>query len=193
MGFVGLHVGYEWLHRQPSYRQLTHAVELEGFYESTTKKANNLINPTDRLPEHQFKDKFPINMGVALVNWNLIWNNRRLHGFCPYFGLGMGAALLSIYHAQATQVAPPEVGVNHFNSDRHAATCVFAAQIKAGARYDVAKYFRLFAEYRFLYLSPSNYTFGSVRYPGHVASSPWTVDFESICNNMFALGFDIPL
>jgi opacity protein-like surface antigen len=192
-GFVGMHFGYEWQRSKPSGWHFTPALELEGYYASTTKKANSLINPTDRLPLHQFKDTFPTNMGVMLANGGLIWNNRGLYRVCPYVGVGVGTAVLSIYHARASQVAPPEPGINHFNSDPDASHWVFATQAKAGLRCVLSKYFRLFAEYRFLYLTSSHYTFGSTKYPTHVPTSKWKVDFGGICNNMFAIGVDIPL
>lgn len=188
-GFGGLHVGYEWLRSVPAKWYFTQAVEIEGYYASTTKKAT-LTNPTDRLALHQFKDTFPTNMGVILANWLFVLNNKSI--VSPYVGIGVGTAILSVHGACAAQVAPPEPGINHFNSNPDDTDWVFATQGKAGLRFDFFKHMRLFAEYRFLYLTSSDYTFGSTKYPTHVASTKWQVHFDGICNNMFAVGLDFP-
>jgi opacity protein-like surface antigen len=191
LGFVGLHLGYEWLPTSQSKWYFTHALEVEGYYESTKKKAT-LTNPTDRLDLHQFKDTFPINMGVMLANWIIVLNNKSFWNISPYIGVGVGAGILSIHNAKSSQVAPPEPGINHFNSDPNASDWVFATQGKAGLRFGFFKHMRFFAEYRFLYLTSSDYTFGSTKYPTHVATTKWKVDFGGICNNMYVFGIDFP-
>jgi hypothetical protein len=193
MGLVGAHVGYEFSNTSIYNWNFTQAVEIEGYYVST-KKEGMLINfdVTGRLAEHDFKDKFPINMGVMLLNWIWASNQKRFWNISPYIGIGVGASVMSIHHANSAQISPPEPGINHFNSNPNDTDWTFAVQGKAGVRFPFFKYLRFFAEYRFLYQTSSDFTFGSVKYPTHVPSLKWRVHFDGICNNMFALGLDFP-
>ncbi|MBS0626879.1 MAG: hypothetical protein JSS09_01560, partial [Verrucomicrobia bacterium] len=159
IGFGGLHVGYEWLRNKTGGFCLTPGVELEGYYFTNTKTAS-LNNPTDRLDSHKFKDSFPMRVGVALINGTLAFTNDYI---TPYIGVGVGANMVSIHSAKATQVEPPEPGINHFNSDTSAFNWTYALQAKTGLRYALSKYCRIFGEYRFLYLPSTNYTFGSTK------------------------------
>lgn len=192
LDFVGVHLGHEWLRSSPSCCYWTQAVEIEGYYQSTKKKTL-LTNPTDRLLpfSHKFKDTFSINMGVALANWVFVLNRGSGWKISPYIGVGIGAAMISIHHARATQVSPLEPGFNYFNSKPHDTDWTFATQGKAGLRLPVFKHFRFFAEYRFLYLTSSDYTFGSTKYPLHATTTKWDVHFNGICNNMYAFGIDL--
>lgn len=189
-GFGGLHFGYEWLNRDTSRSwSFTPGVEIEGYYFAQTKKVH-LVNPTERLDFHEFKDTFPLRQGTLLANFTLALTNDYL---TPYIGGGIGAGMVSIHGADATQIEFPEPGVNHFNSNPNAFNWTFAAQVKAGLRYSPYKHIRLFAEYRFLFFAANDYTFGHTVYPGHVATSDWAVRFDGIFNNLFSLGIDFPL
>ncbi len=188
-GFGGIHFGYEWLSKRERNWSLTPGVELEGYYFAQTKKVT-LVNPTDRLDFHEFRDTFPMRVGIIMADFVLALTNNYI---TPYISGGMGAAITSIHGADATQTAFPEPGINHFNSNPDSFNWNFAAQFKGGLRYSPFKHMRFFAEYRFLFIAATDYTFGHTVYPGHVATADWTVSFDGIYNNLFALGIDFPL
>lgn len=196
-GYGGVQVGYEWLKRPLNIGccsdwRITTGAEVEAFFYRHTKKGD-LINPTVSLPEHDFQNKFPMNVGVYLANGIFTLRSCCLGKFAPYVGGGIGAAHLSIRNATATQIDPPEVGVNHFNSKRSDSTWAFAALAKAGLRYNIFSCFNIFAEYRFLYVDSSRYNFGSTMYPDHVPTTTWNVDVSHLCYNAFAVGIQFSL
>jgi opacity protein-like surface antigen len=192
-GVGGLHIGYEWpawpQSSDSSVSNLTPAIELEGYYFKNTQRGT-LLNPTIRIPKHTFHDSFPMDTGVFLANSILTFNTPYVTWLSPYLGAGIGAAVISISGANSKQVNPLEPGINHFNSNTHASSWTFAAQLKAGLRFNLSNNWRLFAEYRFLQLSPTNYTFGSTQYPTHVPTSKWNVNFGSMINNMGTAGIE---
>jgi opacity protein-like surface antigen len=116
-----------------------------------------------------------------------------LYGFTPYVGGGIGAARVSLKNAKSFQISPEELGINHFNSKRHDSSWAFAAQAKAGIRYDFCESFHIFGEYRYLYLDSSNYILGSTVYPTHVPTSPWNVKVSNVHYNAFAIGIQYDL
>lgn len=188
---IGMHVGYEWLGwllntDKPCWK-LVPAAEFEGYYLGN-KLSGQLSNPTTRLPEHLFEDSFQMNTGVFLAN--SVWVFKSPYKIDPYFGAGIGAAILSFSNANSVQVSPAEPGINHFNSNPNASSWAFAAQAKAGLRFNLSEHGRLFAEYRFLYLSSTDYTFGSTVYPTHIPTTKWKVNFASMHYNMGAIGFE---
>ncbi len=195
-GFGGVQFGYEWSKRPSnigcSSWSITPAVELEAYWYSHTKKGH-LINSTDRLPEHDFLDTFHMNTGVYLANAVFSLNNSCLGSFTPYVGGGAGASRISIRDAESIQTDPPEEGINHFNSLRHDSSWAFAAQAKAGLRYNICKSLHIFGEYRYLFIDASNYIFGSTVYPTHAATSPWNVKVENINYNAFVFGIRFDL
>lgn len=191
-GFGGAQIGYEWKGSECSDWSLNRAAEVEAFFYRHTHKAH-LINPSERLPEHDFANRFPTNVGVYLVNGVLSLNNCYWRDFSPYVGAGIGAANICIRKAKSLQVAPPEIGVNHFDSDRTDVTWAFAAQAKAGLRYNICDRFHIFAEYRFLYVDSSRFMFGSTISPGHAPTSTWNVDMKSICYNAYTVGIQFDL
>ncbi|MHB1946979.1 MAG: outer membrane protein [Gammaproteobacteria bacterium] len=196
VGIGGMHVGYEW-HMCPPGRDvgiwnIVPAVELEGYYLGVTQNGH-LINPTTRLPEHNFKDNFPMNNGVILANGVFTLKTPYSNVITPYVGGGVGTAILSISGANSLQTAPAEPGINHFNSNTNASDWTFAAQAKVGLHFDLTCYCRLFAEYRYLYLSPTSYTFGATKYPTHVPTTKWNVNFASMNYNMGAAGIEFTL
>lgn len=195
-GFGGAQIGYEWsqapLNVAGSGWTIAPAVEVEAFWHSHTKKGH-LINPTDRLPEHDFADSFHMDAGVYLANALFSLNNSCFGAFSPYIGGGIGATRLSIRHATSTQTSPEELGINHFNSKRSDASWAFAAQAKAGLRYQVCQSFHIFGEYRYLFVDSSDYIFGSTVDPTHVPTSPWNVKVENIHYNAFVVGLQYDL
>lgn len=167
---------------------LTPAAEFEGYY-LNNRISGDLDNPTARLPEHLFHNSFKMNTGVLLAN--SVWS---IKSPCtclqPYVGVGVGAAIISLYDADSLQFGPPEFGVNHFNSGTSDNEWTFAAQAKAGLRFEIARNVKLFAEYRYLYLAPTNYRFGSTQYPTHAPTSKWGVRVDSMNYNMGVAGIE---
>jgi opacity protein-like surface antigen len=192
-GFGGVQLGYEWSKcvGKGCGWAIAPTAEIEGYWFSRSVKAN-LFNQTDtdRLPEHDFIDSFHMNTGVYLANFILSLNNKlRL---VPYVGAGIGATRMSLSHADSKQIAPPEPGINHFNSRTHDSSWAFAAQVKAGLRYGIWR-FHVFGEYRYLYVDSSNYIFGSTVYPTHVHTTPWNVKFNNDQYNGFVFGVQFDL
>ncbi|MCH9631423.1 MAG: hypothetical protein S4CHLAM37_14460 [Chlamydiia bacterium] len=185
-GFGGLHLGYEWLDRSDKSWSIVPGVEFEGFYFTNKMKAE-VINPTTRLPEHDFKNTFPTRTGVFIADGTVALENKYI---VPYIGVGVGAGIISIHDADSKQVDPIEVGINHFNADKRAFDTSFAAQVKAGLRYKIFKHMRIFGEYRYLYLSPINLVFGSTDYPTHAVTAPWNVRISNMNYSLFSLGMD---
>lgn len=197
-GFGGAQIGYEWLQCPInigcSNWNVTPGAELEAFFYRHTKKGD-LINATDpaRLPEHDFRDTFPMNVGVYLVNAVFSLNSCSLWNFTPYIGGGIGAANIWIRKAKSDQVSPPELGINHFNSKRSDSDWAFAAQAKAGLRYNICNRVHIFGEYRFLFVDSSCYNFGSTVYPTHAPTSTWNVKVKNNLYNAFAFGLQFDL
>ncbi len=198
-GFGGVQIGYEWKEKPFSLGcmgcsdwNISPAAEFEAYWYKHSKHGD-LINPTTRLPEHDFVDTFPMNVGVYLLNGVFALNSCHLGQFSPYVGGGVGVANIFIRHADSLQVSPPEVGVNHFNSDRSDSSWAFAAQAKAGLRYNICDRVHLFGEYRFLYVDTSRYIFGGTITPTHAPTSPWNVEIKNICYNGFAFGLQFDL
>lgn len=188
VGFGGAQVGFEWRQsRGCSNWTIAPAAEVEALFYSNHKKGH-LINPTNRLPEHDFVDSFKLDMSTILVNAVFSLNSPCLHGLAPYIGGGIGATHISLHDADSLQVEPIEAGVNHFNSRRSDSTWAFAAQAKAGLRYNIWKSFHIFGEYRYLFLDTSNFILGSTVYPNHAPTSPWNVRVKNIHYNAFVFG-----
>jgi len=195
-GYGGIQIGYEWSlssrYMGCSGWSIIPAAEVEAYWYSHTKKGH-LMNPSARLPEHDFADSFPMDVGVYLLNGVFALNNRCFGKFIPYLGGGIGVAHIDIRRAKSLQVEPPEVGINHFNAGRSDSSWAFAAQVKTGLRFNVYDRFHIFGEYRLLYLDSSRYVFGSTQYPTHVPTSPWNVDIKNTWYNAFAVGLQFDL
>lgn len=193
VGMVGGHVGYQWsdlffnaLNRQVN---LTPAVELEGYYVGKNSFSGQEVNnETTRLLAHDFLVTYPISTGVFLANTVLNFNSANYARWRPYVGAGIGAAVLSISNADSTQTAPLELNVNHYNSNPNDKTASFAAQIKTGLNFALNDRFSVFAEYRWLYIADSDFTFGSTVYTGHPVTSSWNVNLGSQYYNLGAAG-----
>lgn len=194
VGLFGVQVGYQWpeLLTRPfnSPWGLVPAVELEGYYLGKGSFSGHEINNiTDRLPEHDFYVKYPMKTRVFLANAILNFNLPEQHSkFQPYVGVGIGAANISITDAVSLQTAPPEPGVNHYNSRTSDNDSTFAAQAKLGLNYLLNDSISVFAEYRWLYVASSDYVFGSTVYPDHAATSPWQVRLDAQSYNLGAVG-----
>ena len=192
-GFGGVQIGYEWSKPVCSDWSFAPAGELEVFF-FKHKKKGHLINQTvNGLDEHDFSDSFHMNSTAILANIVLSVNNDCLFGFSPYVGGGIGATRLSLHKADSFQVEPVEAGVNHFNSDRKDSSWAFAAQAKAGLRYNFCQMFHIFAEYRYLYVDASNYVLGATNYLTHVPTSPWNVKVKDVHYNAFTVGVQFDL
>lgn len=190
---AGLHAGYAWsewcLNRGNVPLNVTPAAEIEGFYLGTTK-VGTLFNPTDRLPGHSFRDTFPMYTQVYLVNTVWTFNTPCLSWIHPYVGGGIGGAYISIRGADSLQVVPPEAGVNHFNSNTSANTWTFAAQAKAGLKIPLTCHWQLFGEYRYVYLSPTTFNFGSTQYSFHAPTTQWKTRFSNLQYNLGVVGIE---
>ena len=134
-----------------------------------------------------------MHTGVFLINAVLKANHVDVGNFHPYLGVGFGTALIAISGANSTQTPPPEPGINHYNSRSSDTATAFAAAPKVGVSFDLMKSTSMFIEYRFLYLSATDYTFGSTVYPTHVATSNWDATIGSQYYNMGTIGFQYDL
>lgn len=195
-GFGGVQMGYEWA-KYPlpigfARATITPAAEIEGYWYSHTK-TSHLFNPSDRLSEHDFLASFRMNVGVYLINAVFSLHNAAFRGISPYVGAGIGASRISIKNASSIQIAPAEIGINHFNSRPNDSSWAFAAQIKTGLRYNIYKALHIFGEYRYLFLDSSNYIFGATVYPTHPVTSPWNVKVQNIQYNAFVFGIQYDL
>lgn len=185
----GAHVGYKGFNNWNVFVPARPAAELEAYYIGLAELKGRATNVTDRLPEHIFSDKFPLRTGVFLAN--LVLENKTMcKKLFPYLGFGAGPAFSSISSARSLQISPIEEGVEHFNTSRSDKTVGMAAQVKLGVRYKLNPKVKAFAEYRYLYLSQTQYTFGSTAYPGHPVTSPWTVKVMPQHYNMGIVGLD---
>lgn len=195
-GFGGVQIGYEWskcpINIGCAGWSITPAAEAEAYWYKHSKKGH-LMNDTHRLPEHDFKDTFHMSSGVYIANAVFILNNSCLGSFSPYVGGGIGATRLSIRDAKSKQVQPRERGINHFNSKPGDSTWAFAAQAKAGVRYNICDSLHVFGEYRYLFIDASNYVLGSTVYSNHAATSPWNVKVKDIHYNAFVFGVQYDL
>lgn len=188
-GVIGGHIGYAW--NNITHLPLSPAMELEGYYIGRVIMAGHSYNDTDRLPEHDFAVTYPLKTGVFLVN-AILNANESFGVFRPYIGVGIGSAVSSVTNARAIQISPPEIGVNHYSGDVNDRAFAFAAQPKVGFHLDFNR-LSVFAEYRYLYISQTDYTFGSTVFPGHVATTPWLVKIKPQHYNMATIGVDFDL
>lgn len=189
-GFYGAQLGYQAQGialMSTSQWTLGPAVELEGYSMSRKSFTGDLTNNTARLPEHDFVVTYPMSRSVFLGNAVLSLDNPCIR-FHPYVGLGIGSGLVRISGADATQVAPVEAGVNHYNANTSDSNSAFAGQIKLGVSYDINQYVSVFADYRWLYLASTHFTFGSTVYAGHPETSSWQVKLDAQRYNMGNIG-----
>lgn len=190
-GMVGGHIGFAWPNNVGAHFPVTPALELEGYYMGgVTINGNDITNETASLPEHDFLVTYPLKTGVFLVNAVLNSSNSVFGNFKPYAGVGIGSALVSTSGATSLQLRPLEPGINHYDGDPNDTAFAFAAQPKVGVRYEFNSHASVFIEYRYLYLSQTNYTFGSTQAHGHVPTSPWLVRIKPQSYNMGTVGIE---
>ncbi len=182
-GFIGGQIGHEW----STGSIVLPAVELEGFYLATGNRSASLQDSNTRLAEHTFDDTFSTNTSVFLANLVLSMPTS-YPGVTPYIGGGIGAARVGFDGANSLQVSPPEAGVNHFNSGVDSSVFAFAAQAKAGVRVALGPNSFVFGEYRYLYVGPTDLTFGSTVYPNHVPTTAWTVNLDATSYSLVTAG-----
>jgi opacity protein-like surface antigen len=188
--FLGAQLGYQapeiMINCSPQWT-LGPAAELEGYAMRNSTFSGTLVNNTARLPEHNFLVSYPMSRTIFLANAVLNFNHPSflVH---PYVGLGFGNAIVRISGANAAQVAPPEAGVNHYNSSTSDTTSVFAGQIKLGVSYDINQNISVFADYRWLYLASTHFVFGSTVYPAHAETSSWQVKLDAQRYNLLNIG-----
>lgn len=186
VGVGGGFIGYK-LNSFKGLMGATPSLEFEGYYFGLTQRGHEVSDNNNRLLEHDFNVSYAMDNGVLLANGVLNFD-KAWGSVTPYVGGGIGAAIISISGADSTQVTPLEPGVNHFNSDPNADDWSFAAQVKAGLNFAVSQQVSLFAEYRFLYVAPTDFTFGSTQYPTHVPTTNWTTHLDSMYYNMGTVG-----
>jgi hypothetical protein len=189
---VGANLGHSWENQSAplfSAWSLISATEVEGFYiNANTIKGTEINNGTDRLIEHDFKLKYPTDAAVGLVNGVIYLNNPEKPQWRPYAGVGVGMALVSINKANSYQSDPAETGINHYNSDSSASSTTFATQGKIGLSFDWTDHIGLFAEYRYLYVGSTDFTFGSTVYPTHAVTNNWNAKLGSQSYNSGVAG-----
>lgn len=193
VGIVGGHIGYQWgdifLNSLNNQASLSPAVELEGYYVGKSSfTGHDINNDTTRLPEHDFLVTYPMSTGVFLANTVLNFNLANYARWRPYVGAGIGAAVASISQADSLQITPLEVDVNHYNGNPSDTVAAFAAQTKIGLNFAFSEHLSAFAEYRWLYIANTNYTFGSTVYPTHTPTSSWNANIGSQYYNLGAGG-----
>lgn len=189
VGIFGGQLGYQWedicLNSFSSSLNLGPAIELEGYYLGKSSfTAHDINNDTLRLSEHDFLVTYPLSTGVFLANMVLNFNSANYSRWRPYVGVGIGAAVLSISNADSLQVAPLEADVNHYNGNPNDRVASFAAQPKVGLNFSFSEHLTVFAEYRGLYITDTNFTFGSTVYVNHAATSSWNVHLGGQYYNM---------
>jgi opacity protein-like surface antigen len=187
VGVGGAHVGYEWgrWNLGTSKWSLQPAAELEGIYIGKHSPTGVMpVRPTALGTQYV---TVPITSGVLLANAVFTFETPYSSTILPYIGAGAGVARVKIKGSDSAN--PSEPGINHFNSNPDASDSAFAMQLKAGVKAQVNKSLRLFAEYRYLSIDSTSYTFGATDYPGvHLPTQLWNVDMGRQQYNLFVAG-----
>ena len=181
----GIQVGYEWsrLNFGQSKWGLKPAVEIEGIYIGKHSPVGDMpIEP--RILGTQYVT-IPMTVGVLLANAVFTFQTPYSSKVFPYFGMGAGMARVSIKGADSAN--PNEPGINHFDSNPDASDSAFAMQFKAGLKGEVTKNISLFAEYRYLSINSTRYTFGETL-PPHLPTDPWDVSLGRQAYSLFVAG-----
>jgi opacity protein-like surface antigen len=138
---------------------------------------------------HRFFNQMNMKMGLFMANGIFTYDTDSM--FKPYVGAGLGMALVRMTGATSYQTNPhgepyevtsnTEEVVNYFNSKTKANDFALAGQIKLGIRAEISKHVSAFAEYRYLYVDSTDFTFGSTVYPGgHSPTDNWNVKNNSM-------------
>jgi opacity protein-like surface antigen len=188
VGVLGAQLGYEW-NRLPlgaSQWAVTPAVELEGLYiPRQTPTGDMPITPGALGTQYVV---FPMTVGVLLANVVLTVPTPYSSRILPY--VGVGAGLARVWVQGANSLNPNEPGVNHFDSGPDASASAFAMQLKAGLKGEVTRSLLLFAEYRYLAINSTGYTFGSTL-PPHFPTDTWKVSLGPQAYNLFVAGLQV--
>ncbi len=188
VGMVGVKLGYLWPEwesqssKRNSLLNVRLAAEFEGYYLGT--KISRYLNTGYAT----FISTYPINGGTLLGSFVCNFPKNGDLGLSLFLGAAAGTSVLTSYSATSYQIAPEEPGINHFNTKPTASAWTFAAQGKLGLSFDLLDQLKLTGEYRFLYLTPAKFTFGSTNYPNHPQTSSWTVKFGNMFVNMGDIG-----
>ncbi|MCU5785562.1 hypothetical protein B27N_00565 [Alcanivorax marinus] len=183
----GLQLGYQWPGRRSATSGwgLQSAIEFEGLY----------------LDKHDLEGDMPIQPGflgtqyvtadldgyVLLANIVLTLETPWSQRFLPYAGLGAGTARISLTDADSAN--PSEPGINHFNSDPDDSDTATAWQFKLGITGELTRRLALFAEYRYLNIDATRYTFGATVYPGqHPPTDAWNARLGELEYSLFVAG-----
>ncbi len=191
---VGGNFGFNWFTKPLNQAgvNISPSIELEGLYIGQHK----IIGSHQKFPDHIHHVTLPTDIGVALVNMVFDFSFKRQSKYHGYLGVGWGAAVISISKAKDIQTSPYEPGINHFSGDPNDSGVTFAVQPKIGFLFDCNSRISLFAEYRFIYLSASDYQFGSTVATGglsHVTTTDWLVKMGSQFLNIGVLGLRFKL
>jgi opacity protein-like surface antigen len=183
---AGAHVGFEWdeltLGSNQSEWGLRPALEIEGFYLGNNPSATIVSPNTPGVPNHTFQATLPNNNGVFVANAVFAVKTPLSNSILPYAGAGVGGATMNISSATSEQLNPAEPGLNHFNTNPNASGSALAVNAKLGVRGEIVERLSLFAEYRYVYLGSTGYTFGQTQgagstcCPTHVPTSNWNLN-----------------
>ncbi len=164
------------------------AVIHDGVKTTVTDRAElSMVQHHGELAEGPHTFNNTANMKVAMFMLNGVMSYHATSKLTPYVGVGFGMALVNMKDAVSLQTGPGGVektggrdDVNHFNSKDSAKDSVFAAQAKAGLRFQISGKTSLFAEYRYVNLASTDYTFGATIYPDHAPTDAWIVEHGSM-------------
>ncbi len=187
VGVGGLQLGYEWDAWRPAAATwgVRPAAELEGIYIGRHSPTGEMpVRPAALGTQYV---TVPTKVGLLMANLVFTFETPYSNRVLPYVVVGAGAAFVSIKGSDSAN--PMEPGINHFNSDPDASDTAFAMQLKAGVKTEVRKNLHFFAEYRYLSIDATRYTFGATDYPGlHLPTAKWKVDMGRQNYNLFLAG-----
>jgi opacity protein-like surface antigen len=188
VALLGLQAGYEWKRLPFGLTEwgVKPAVELEGLYIGQHSPVGDMpITPSALGTQYV---TLPTTVGVLLANVVVTLPTPYSSRVFPYLGVGAGVARVSIQGANSAN--PNEPGVNHFDSGPDASAYAFAMQFKAGLKGEVTRNLALFAEYRYLSINSTGYTFGSTL-PPHFPTDTWLVNLGPQAYNLFVAGLQV--
>jgi opacity protein-like surface antigen len=183
---AGLQLGYEFNHWDVSASGwgVGMAAEIEGLYLGAEPKGVLDIDPQALGTQYV---TLPVSVGAVLVN--AVFNLRTPYSdaIAPYAGIGAGYGAVFINGSNSTN--PSEPGINHFNSEPDASSGGLALQAKIGIRAAVTSNWSVFTEYRHVYITSTDYTFGQTDYPGeHLPTTKWNVELGQQNYNLWVSG-----
>jgi opacity protein-like surface antigen len=188
LGLLGVQAGYEWqrLALGASDWAVKPAVELEGLYLGEHSPVGDMPITPSALGTQVVS--LPTTVGVLLANVVVTVRTPYSSRIVPYLGAGAGLARVSIRGANSAN--PSEPGVNHFDSWADASAYAFAMQLKAGVKAEVVRNLSVFAEYRYLSINSTGYTFGATL-PPHFPTDTWQVSLGPQAYTLFVAGLQV--